>query len=205
MGVATMDLRRRALDSYDRLSALPDAGRTELGHLADVYSHLLSERFGPRRTIVDKSINNTYYAGLIASAFPRAPIIVVERDIQDVAWSCFRTCFSRGMAWSWSLKNIAAHLRSERRLINHWKDTLGDRITIVNYEKLVRQPESELPRVVRECNLEPDANIINFHEQKNPVTTSSVVQVNKPLSTKAIGTSDKIRHRMQEFIDAYSG
>lgn len=204
MGVAAMDLRRRALDSCARLSASADAGKAELGIVAKVYSHLLSERFGSRGTIVDKSINNTNYVGLIANAFPQAPIIVIERDIHDVAWSCFRTCFSKGMTWSWSLANIATHLRAERRLISHWQDTLADRITLVSYEKLVSEPDEELPRILKGCNLEPDANIINFHEGKIPVTTSSVVQVNKPLSTKAIGTSENVRHRMQEFSDAFS-
>jgi len=203
MGVATMDLRRQSLASCASLSRRLDAGAADLANLTRIYAHLMTERFGANGTIVDKSINNSYYVGLIAKAFPTAPIVVVQRNIIDVAWSCFRTCFSKGMIWSWSLDDIAAHLRAETRLLNHWKETLSDRLIIVQYEELVREPQRQLPRLLVECGLDADDNIINFYRQQSPVLTASVAQVNQPLNDKAIGSAKQVIHRMQTFLDAY--
>lgn len=204
MGAATMDLRRLSLDSCEQLSEQVDGGAAELGDVAETYLHLASERFGSKGLIVDKSINNSYYVGIIAKAFPAAPIIVLERDVLDVAWSCFRTCFSQGLQWSWSLEDIAAHFKAEERLMRHWKNVLSDRITVVRYEDLVREPEQVIPDLLQYCGLEFEQNIYRFYQKRSAVTTSSVAQVNQPLNDRSVGSAQRVIARMQPFVDAYS-
>jgi len=204
MGVATMDLRRRSLDSCEQLSKQVDGGAAELSDVAETYLHLASERFGSKGLIVDKSINNSYYVGIIAKAFPAAPIIVLERDILDVAWSCFRTCFSQGLQWSWSLEDIAAHFKAEERLMSHWKNVFSDRIVVVRYEDLVSEPEQVIPDLLQRCGLEFEQNIYRFHQKKSAVTTSSVAQVNQPLNERSVGSAQHVIERMQPFVDAWS-
>ena len=143
MGVASMDLRRQG-----------DASATALSEIRTIYAHLLKERFGSKGLIVDKSINNSYYIGIIARVFPSAPIILLQRNALDVAWSCFRTCFNKGLPWSWSLSNIATHIRAEQRLAAHWKSVLAERAICVQYEDFVRRPEQVLPDLFDRCGLE---------------------------------------------------
>ena len=61
-----MDLRRQSLDSCKSLSSQADGGAGALGGVAETYLHLASERFGSKGLVVDKSINNSYYVGIIA-------------------------------------------------------------------------------------------------------------------------------------------
>jgi len=205
MGVATMDWRRQSIDNLASLGQQQDKGAAALAEIAQIYTHLADERYGSRGLIVDKSIANTQQVGLIARAFPDAPILVTERDILDVAWSCFRTCFNKGLAWSWSLENIAAHFKAEGKLLSHWKKVLGDRLIIVKYEELVSDSERVLPQLLESCGLEFDKNIYRFHQKKNPVTTSSVAQVNRPLNERAIGSARHVAEQMKPFSDAYFG
>jgi len=185
MGVATMDSRRRG-----------DTGADALADVRATYAHLSQERFGAKGRIVDKSINNNYYVGTIASAFPTAPIIILERNVRDVAWSCFRTCFSKGMHWSWRLPDIASHIQAELRLIEHWKKVLPERVRVVQYEQLVRHPDLLLPSLFAHCRLEFNSNVYNFYQRKSAVTTASVAQVNQPLNAHSIDSSRFVAHRM---------
>jgi thioredoxin-like negative regulator of GroEL len=203
IGVATMNLRREGLCSAAALSQFDDAGAGKLEDVGRSYTHLAIERFGVPHNIVDKSINNARFVGMIAKVFPEAPIIVLERDINDVAWSCFRTCFSQGQHWSWSLENIASHLKAELRLIDHWRDVLPGRLIDVRYENLVNNPEQELPALLRACGLPADDQVINFHRQEGAVTTASVAQVDQPLNTRSVGAAVHVAHRMQPFVDAF--
>jgi tetratricopeptide (TPR) repeat protein len=204
MAVASMDWRRRSHDNLEFLGRQQDGGAAALAEMAQIYTHLADERFGSNGLIVDKSISNTYHAGLIAKVFPKAPILVTERNIEDVAWSCFRTCFNRGLNWSWSLDNIASHFRAEKNLLNHWKSVLEDRLIVVKYEELVGGSEQVLPQLFERCGLEFSQNIYRFHQKKTPVTTSSVVQVNQPLNKRAVGSAQHVAEQMKPFTDAYS-
>jgi len=204
MAVATMDWRRRSHDNLEYLSRQPDGGAAALTEMAQIYTHLADERFGTKDLIVDKSISNTYHAGLIARVFPDAPILVTERNIHDVAWSCFRTCFNRGLNWSWSLENIASHFRAEEKLLNHWRSVLEDRLIVVKYEELVSNPERVLPSLFERCGLDFTQNIYRFHQKKSPIATSSVAQVNQPLNKRSVGSAQHVAEQMKPFSDAYS-
>ncbi len=192
MAVATMDYRRQhpADGNQPRdAEALLEVGR--------IYRHLVSERFGTDERIVDKNITNTLYAGLIAGVFPSSPIILIERDPADVAWSCLRTHFSQGQPWSWTLPNIAAHLQAEYRLMAHWKRVLAGRVVCIRYEELVRRPASVLPDLCARLNLPYDESMLEFHRQRGTgVTTASVVQVSAPLADRSVGKSDTVRDRL---------
>ena len=176
MGAATMDLRRRGMDTARALADLGDRGAGAVQEVAELYRYLVRERFGDRETVVDKSIRNTRFAGLFSLAFPNSPIVVIERDPIDVAWSCFRTCFSAGQPWSWKREHIANHIRAEAQLIEHWKNVLPDQIVTVRYEDMVRRPLQSLPNVFEACGIEFDDSVLEFHKrQAGAVTTASVV------------------------------
>lgn len=207
VGVATMDLRRRGLETAAALAAAPaDERIAALDEVAAVYEHLLRERFGAEGRIVDKSIANTQYAGLIAQVFPAAPLIVLERNPLDVAWSCFRTCFSNGQGWSWTLDNIARHLLAETRLLSHWKRVLGDRLIRVSYENLVREPQAVIPPLCARCGLEYDeAMLAGNRINGGAVQTASVAQAREPINDRAIGSARAVEHRLGPLLDAFPG
>ncbi len=207
MGVATMDLRRRGLETAAALSAAPaDVGSAALDEVAAVYTHLLDERFGAAGRIVDKSISNTQFAALIALLFPAAPLILVERNALDVAWSCFRTYFSNGQGWSWTLENISRHLLAETRLAAHWKQVLGDRLIHVSYERLVREPEAEVPALCARCGIDYDVSMLDFYKGgKGAVQTASVAQVREPLNDRSIGAARAVAHRLGPVLAAFPG
>jgi hypothetical protein len=100
------------------------------------------------------------------------------------------------MHWSWALPDIATHIRAERRLMEHWKEVMPERLIVVQYEALVRDPEQLLPDLFARCGLDFNKHVYNFYQRKSPVMTSSVAQVKKPLNADSVGSAQQVIHRL---------
>lgn len=138
--------------------------------------------------IANKAIGNTRIAGLIARLFPKTRIIHIRRDPRDVAISCYMGAFNNdAMPWTTSLEGVAhAYVQSER-LMDHWKRALDVPILEVRYEQLVRDPATQLPRVIEFLGLEWDEACRDFYKTKRTLRTLSYDQVNRPLYTSSAG------------------
>lgn len=173
--------------------------------MGGLYLHLMAERFGPEGRIVDKTIDASRFLGLVASVLPDAPLIWMRRDPLDCAWSCFRTFFIHGVAWSYDQTDIAHHFRLEDRLIEFWQDRLGERLLVVPYGALVDAPEDWTSRIVRHAGLSEEVAVFAPHETKRVVATASALQVRRPINRDGMNVADPYRKHLQPFIDAYYG
>lgn len=183
---------------------LAGGGSTEA--LGDLYLHLLAERFGPESgRIVDKTIDVSRSMGLIAAALPDAPLIWMRRDPLDCAWSCFRTFFIHGVAWSYDLTDIAHHFQLEDRLMAFWKSQLGDRLLVVPYAALVDDPTGWTARLLAHCGLSDEAAAYTPHLTRRRVATASALQVRRPINRDGLGVADPYRAFLDPFLQAYDG
>jgi tetratricopeptide (TPR) repeat protein len=180
------------------------SGGGRLDALAGLYLHLLSERFGSTGRIVDKTIDASRFMGLIATALPEAPIIWMRRDPLDAAWSCFRTFFIHGVAWSFDFSDIAHHFRLEDRLMAFWKTALGDRLLIVPYNELVEDPALWTSRLLGHCGLSEEEAPYASHLTQRRVATASSLQVRRPINRDGLGVAGPYRKFMQSFVEAYN-
>lgn len=201
VGLATAHLGRAIDISAKKLSELNACNG--LDGAQEIYAQIAKQRFGESSGIVDKSINNVFYLGMIASVFPESPIIVLKRNAMDIAWSCYRTCFSQGMLWSNSMEHIALHFNIYDSLIRHWKAYLGDRLIEVEYEELVGDPKMEIPRILGKCGLADEGDVLDFYRHKSVEVTSSAVQVRNPIYTSSVSASKPVAHRMTAFLRSY--
>lgn len=171
--------------------------------MGGLYLHLLEERFGTGGRIVDKTVDNSRFLGLIAATLPDAPLIWMRRDPLDAAWSCFRTFFIHGVGWSYDLTDIAEHFALEDRLIDFWQERLGDRLLVVPYPALVDAPEEWTRRILAHCNLPEEEQVHRFHETERVVATASALQVRRPINRSGIGVADPYRDHLRPFVAAY--
>ena len=189
----------------ERLSArLRSHGRDAWSGFVERYHHLIAERFGAAGRIVDKSLNVSRTAMLIRVAFPDAPLIWMQRDRLDTAWSSFRTHFAQGVGWSFDIEDMAAHYAIEDMLFAHIRALYGDRMMAADYETLVADGDAAIPAIIDHCGLAPEPGVRTFHESKRAVTTSSVMQVRRPLNRDAIGASARYPQFANAFAAAYA-
>lgn len=187
--------RRADYDSWARTHAPNEA--------AEDYLHLLAQRFGPDHRVVDKTLEASRYLGLLAALMPDAPIFWMRRNPVDCAWSCFSTWFLYGLPWSWSQTAMAQHFILEDRLLRRWQDILGDRLRVVEYERLVGDTEVEIPALLAHAGLAMEAAALSPEKNTRLVTTASVSQVRAPINTRAVGRAQRYAPYLQPFIQIY--
>ena len=173
--------------------------------LADLWQHWLDERFRNPGRIVDKTHLNSRNLGLIASLLPEAPLVWLQRDPLDCAWSCFRTGFLGSVPWTYELENIASHFRLEDELLCRWRQILGEKLLLVPYEALATEPEPWIRRILAHCDLSHELQAFAPHENPRVVSTSSAMQVRRPINRQGIGSAEPYRKFLEPFIQAYFG
>ena len=184
--------------SFDR----PDAA-TLPTRIGKAYLHLVDERFGKTGRVVDKTLNQTRYLGLIHQVLPRAKLIWLRRDPAGIAWSCYRTRFAKGVDWTRSLTDIAAYFKGEDRLHAHWSAVLGDNLLTVPYEALVDDPDTWMRRIIEHVGLEWEDSVRDFHKTERAVTTASFAQVRKPMYASSKEAWKRYEPQLKPFFDAY--
>ncbi|TDJ33414.1 MAG: tetratricopeptide repeat protein [Gammaproteobacteria bacterium] len=163
-----------------------DLGEADLQRLATGYLSRVTRQCPNALRVVDKLPGNWQHLGLIALLFPRARVIVCERDPCAVAWSCYSHKFDRGQSFTYDLEHIAMYYHVYRRAMDYWIRILPLQIKVVSYEKLVEDPEKIIHEIIDFCGLEWDAACMSFHEAESVVTSASNLQVRKGIYSDAL-------------------
>ncbi|ABC24478.1 tetratricopeptide repeat-containing sulfotransferase family protein [Rhodospirillum rubrum] len=156
--------------------------------------------------IINKTPGNWLHLGLIAAALPGARIIWCRRDPVDCCLSCFRNLFGQGHAWTTDLGRAGRYYRLQERLTGHWQAVLGDeRMTAVDYEALVADPEAEARRLVAHLGLEWDEACLDHTRGGRAVTTLSQVQVRQPITDASVGRGRRFQTHLGPLLTALDG
>ncbi|OSM01581.1 putative sulfotransferase [Magnetofaba australis IT-1] len=148
----------------------------------------------PRFT--DKMPGNFLYLGFIAAALPQARVIHVRRDPADTCVSCFTTYFGSGQSFSYDFSELARYYHAYARLMAHWRTALPAGMMLeVDYEALVAEPEANTRRMLEHCGLDWHPGCLDFHQNRRPIQTASVMQARQPLYASSVGRWK--RHRAQ--------
>lgn len=138
--------------------------------------------------IVNKALGNNKLVGLLAKLFPKTRVIHAIRDPRDVAISCYMGGFNNNLhAWTTQIDWVSHSWQQSMRMMEHWKQTLDIPILDVHYERLVADPENEMPRIIEFLGLEWDDACREFYKSRRTVRTLSYDQVNRPLYTSSSG------------------
>jgi tetratricopeptide (TPR) repeat protein len=167
------------------MPCLLDLNADLVRQMASRHDDRLRQLGGPALRVVDKMPDNYMYLGLLAILFPNACFIHCRRDLRDVAVSCWSNSF-RGITWANDPTHIAARFGQYRRIMEHWRSALPAPILEVDYEDTVEDLEGVARRLVAACGLEWEPACLDFHLNRRPVRTASVIQVRQPLYKKSV-------------------
>jgi hypothetical protein len=179
-----------------------DITTTDIEGIRNQYLKYAHQKFGADGAIVDKSLNNSRYVWLIKKVFPVSPIIFMQRNPVDTAWSCYKTHFSQGLKWTTELTTIAHYFNCESTLFKYWQNKLSNTFLVVKYEDLIKNTESEINRIVDYCKLSFEVDMLDFFNTKRVIYTASTVQARKELYLSSI-SSGELDEFLGEFLDNY--
>lgn len=171
--------------------AYPEKVRTvPLEHFAKLGRRYIEEtapiRSG-RPRFIDKMPNNFSHVGLIHSMLPNAVIVDVRRHPMDSCFSTYKQHFAEGQSFSYDLDDLGRYYRCYLDLMDHWDRVLPGKVLHLGYEELVRDPETNIRRLLTHCGLDFEPACLAFHETKRPVRTASAEQVRQPLYASGVG------------------
>jgi tetratricopeptide (TPR) repeat protein len=180
---------------FDDLSARRDGypesvARASVEQLAALGRRYLEEtaplRSG-RERFTDKLPNNFSHIGLIQAILPNACIIDARRHPMDACFSTFKQYFAEGQTFSYGLTDLGRYYRCYLSLMDHWDTVLPGKVLHVQYEELVRDPETNIRRLLAHCGLPFEPGCLSFHQTRRPVRTASAEQVRQPLYSSGVG------------------
>lgn len=197
--IPTRGVRLENARAYEQRSGSADPW----GDIARDYTHLIERRFRTAEVVVDKSLGQSLFIGLMLHAMPDARIAWLRRSAEDVAWSCFSTYFSTGLPWTWSLTDIAEHMRSEDALFAHWQELFPERILAVPYEELVQSPADWAERLQQHFGLPVEAGIEKASKADRTIGSASVSQARESISAARVGRSGAYDRHLAPFRERY--
>jgi tetratricopeptide (TPR) repeat protein len=145
--------------------------------IGEGYMRGMAWRAEDKRFVTDKLPSNYFNLGFIARALPQARFIHLNRDPIDVGLSNLRTLFSHTCPYSYDQQEFIAHYQLYRRLMEHWRTLMPDRILDVNYQDLVDAPEDSAARIAAFCGLEYEPTMIRIEARSDAVSTASSVMM----------------------------
>lgn len=177
------DFQFQSLDSY-----APDIFET----VGKAYLEQIAVLNSEASRITDKLPFNMMMAGLIRIALPNARIIHCVRDAKDNCLSIFKQNFTTAnYRFAYNLKTIAQFHNQYRALMCHWHETMQGAIYDVSYESLAQDPEAEIRKLLKACDLDFQERCVRFEKTEAVVKTASAFQVRQPMYTSSVGLWEK--------------
>lgn len=168
-------------------ASLLNLSQSRLDSLAQTYLRSLRQLFPRADLITDKRPDNFLYIGLIKRLFPRARIVHTRRNPLDNCLSIFFLHVDHSMSYALDLADIAHYYSQYRRLMAHWQSLYGADIFDLDYDALVREPRSQIQRLLEFCGLEWQDSCLEFQRTASAVKTASVWQVRESLYQRSSG------------------
>jgi len=178
--------------------------REGIQRLAGRHLDELHGRNGTALRVIDKMPDNYLYMGFLAALFPRARFIHCQRDLRDVAVSCWMSNF-RAIRWASTPGDIATRFRDYLRLMDRWREVLPVPVLEISYEETVAGLEGVARKLVAWCGLEWEPGCLEFHRGKRAVRTASAVQVRQPLYATSVGRWKHYEQSLATLLSALPG
>jgi len=160
---------------------------TELLECArEQYIERLFERGLDSRWIIDKLPANFEIAGFLRLAFPLSPIVHSIRDPRANCFSLYCANFSSHEPWYHDLVDLVHYHGQYCRLAAHWQRVISPPLVNIEYEQLVRDPQSRIPMLLNAIGLSLEPNCLEFYRHRRPIFTASHSQARQPVYTAAI-------------------
>lgn len=164
---------------------------TDMLAIGDLYRDRIEAILDGDERFTDKMPINVMFAPAILAAIPTARIVCLRRHPADSVLSIYRQLFELSAIhyrYAYDLESLANYVVAFNELVDVYVRALpSSRFTVMDYERLVDQPENEIRRLLAHCGLPFEQDCLDFQNNAAPVATASVAQVRKPIYKSAIG------------------
>ena len=145
------------------------------------------EQYTDKKILIDKSLLNFKWLGLISIFFPESKIINLNRDPISTFFSCYKTKFiSKTFNFTNNLNTLLEFHNYYKKTIKVWGNENLNNFIECDYELIVQNPEIKVREIFNFLNIEFNQDFLNIHLSKNPIKTASLNQARKKISNASI-------------------
>jgi len=184
---------------------LDAAAGADLAQLGARYVQSVRDSLGLSGRFTDKMPLNILLAPVILAALPEARVVCLRRHPADTVLSNYRQMFATSFSYynyAYTLEDTARYFVQFDRMVRHFEHVLPpERFTVVHYERVVADLETEARRLLDFCGLPFEEQCLAFHENTAPVATASSAQVREPLYTTALGRWKRYEAGLKPALD----
>jgi tetratricopeptide (TPR) repeat protein len=180
--VRDLEFSRRMIETDVYPECMLEMTAPALAALGDRYLH--DARFyrkTARTRFTDKRPWNWMEIGLIHLILPNARIIDVRREPLSACFAMFKQILPAGADFSNHLRDAGRYYVEYAAMMEHYARELPGRIYLVQYERLVDDPEHEIRRMLDYCELPFEENCLRFWQTERAISTPSAEQVRRPI------------------------
>ena len=139
-------------------------------------------KLSDKKFITDKLPGNFKSIGFILNAIPESKILHLERNPMAICWSIYKSNFNNpDMGFTCKQEYIAEFYILYKDLMNFWKNKYPNKFINIIYEDFVEDYENNIKEIFRKLELNWENYLLDFHQNKRPVETSSFLQVRKKI------------------------
>ena len=183
------------------LDVIKRTGDLNLKELGQSYINLTRPRTGNTLHFVDKMPANFLHLGIIHRSLPNAKFIHLVRDPIDTCLSNFKTLFGAEMyPYSYDMEALASYYHQYQDLMAFWNQYFESSILNINYEELVRDPDTQFGLIFEHCGLTWDKSYLEYYQLNTSVGTASSAQIRKKIYTASIQKWQKFEHHIQPMV-----
>lgn len=153
------------------------------------------------RIVVDKHPLQMTRLASIARVFPDARVILVERHPCDAVLGCYMANFQLSGAMR-SFVDLEETARTYDAAFDYWTRATALfplQRHALRYERLVREPEAELRRLLAFLEIDWDARVLDSREsalRRGEIRTASYAQVTEPIYVRAVDRWHRYRAQL---------
>ena len=120
----------------------------------------------PKKTFIDKSLENFFNIELILKYFPKAIFIHTYRNLSDSVMAIYQSLLFE-LSWTHKIKDIVIYIDNYIKIVNIFKKKYKSSILDVSLEKLTHEKDKVSKEIFDFCNLRWNKEILNFYNRKD--------------------------------------
>ena len=133
---------------------------------------------------------------------PKSKIIHCTRNSKDTCLSIYKNYFvSSQLKYAYNLKELGDFYKLYISIMKHWQKTLPEFIYNVKYENIVNNPNKEIKKLIKACDLNWNESCLKFYKNERVVKTASDTQVRNKLYKTSLNSWKNYKIFLKKFYE----
>ena len=185
-------------DYFGNVTQIANIREKDIKEISSKYVNLIKNISNNSSKITDKLPVNFKWIGFIKILLPNAKIIHCKRNAKDNCMSIFKNYFVNvKLDFAYKIDEIVSFYNLYSDLMNYWKKILPNAIIDIDYDKLVADPDKQIPQLIKSSGLDWDKKCMEFYKTNRPIKTASDTQAR----SKIYKTSLKSWENYKKYVD----